>query len=385
MPGEDQMLKEFVGQLEPKLLGQVVEVVFDKMKLAGEAGSLLKIEEEIRDAVAAAKKQWVRETTQATDKKGRALLFTEAEMERLAGKPEQPSLFDLTDITDDQFFEQAEAKVGEALRSYAEKAQNGQKLQRRLFSEDAVRGFAFVDICHKRFDVVLMNPPFGESSKPAKAIIEKQYPRTKNDVYAAFVEQGLHRLCRGGLLGAITSRTGFFLSSFQKWREELLLAEGTLTVFADLGYGVLDTAMVETSAYCVEARLRTSGTSFFRLLQAESKAKALRTALDKLLSAGHSANVFLVNPVSFKKVPGSPFAYWVSERIRRLFTDLTSFEADDRTVRIGMKTGDDFRFLRAWWETCPSASRWIPYAKGGPSASNHRTSVAARNCITCYG
>lgn len=68
MPGEDYMLKEFVGQLEPKLLGQLVEVVFDKMKLAGEAGSLLKIEEEIRDALAEAKKQWVRETTQATDR-----------------------------------------------------------------------------------------------------------------------------------------------------------------------------------------------------------------------------------------------------------------------------------------------------------------------------
>ena len=94
MPGEEQMLKEFVGQLEPKLLGQVVEVVFDKMKLAGEAGSLLKIEEEIRDAVAAAKKQWVRETTQATDRKGQPLLFTQAAMDRLAGKPEQPSLFD---------------------------------------------------------------------------------------------------------------------------------------------------------------------------------------------------------------------------------------------------------------------------------------------------
>ena len=73
MPGEEQMLKEFVGQLEPKLLGQLVEVVFDKMKLAGEAGSLLKIEEEIRDAVAAAKKQWVRETTRAMDRKGQPL------------------------------------------------------------------------------------------------------------------------------------------------------------------------------------------------------------------------------------------------------------------------------------------------------------------------
>ena len=51
MPGEEQMLKEFVAQLEPKLLGQIVEVVFEKMKLAGEAGSLLRIEEEIRDAV----------------------------------------------------------------------------------------------------------------------------------------------------------------------------------------------------------------------------------------------------------------------------------------------------------------------------------------------
>lgn len=58
MPGEEQILKEFVGQLEPKVLGQVVEVVFDKMKLAGEAGTLLKIEEDIRDAIREAKRQY---------------------------------------------------------------------------------------------------------------------------------------------------------------------------------------------------------------------------------------------------------------------------------------------------------------------------------------
>ena len=58
MPGESQMLREFVGQLEPKVLGQVVEDVFDKMKLAGEAGSLLKIEDEIRETVREAKRQY---------------------------------------------------------------------------------------------------------------------------------------------------------------------------------------------------------------------------------------------------------------------------------------------------------------------------------------
>ena len=369
MPGEESMLKEFVGQLEPKVLGQVVEVVFDKMKLAGEAGSLLKIEEEIRDAVAEAKKQWVRETAKATDRKGQPLLFTQAALDHLDGEPKQPSLFDFSDLTDAQFFDQAETKVIEALRSYAEKAQSGQRLQKRLFTDDAVRGFAFVDLCQKRYDVVLMNPPFGDSSKPAKSLMETQYPRTKKDVYAAFVEQGLHRLHNGGMLGAITSRTGFFLSSFQQWREEILLAEAVPTVFADLGYGVLDTAMVETAAYCVEAHRGSGRTSFFRLTHSNDKATALADATAALHSGDNEPNVYHVDPASFRQVPGSPFAYWVSERIRRLFKDFLSFETDSRTVRIGMKTGDDFRFLRAWWETYPSSSCWIPYAKGGSTTS----------------
>lgn len=71
-------------------------------------------------------------------------------------------------------------------------------------------------------------------------------------MYAAFVERGLEWLNPGGFLGAITSRTGFFLSSFQKWREEILLREAQPTFVADLGQGVLDTAMVETAAYCLE-------------------------------------------------------------------------------------------------------------------------------------
>jgi hypothetical protein len=65
------------------------------------------------------------------------------------------------------------------------------------------------------------------------------------------VERGVGLLEPGGLLGAITSRTGFFLKSFQKWRERVILTEAPPVVFADLGAGVLDSAMVETAAYCL--------------------------------------------------------------------------------------------------------------------------------------
>jgi hypothetical protein len=251
MPGEDDMLTEFVADLQPTVLGQLVRVVFDRMKLAGEAGSLLKIEAEIQSTVEMARGQWLAEREQATDRKGNPLLFTRAEMNRLSNRPQTGDLFDVLEITEEQFWHDAEERVVEALQAYARRATNGKGLHRQLFAEDAARGFAFVDVCRQRFDVALMNPPFGEGSKPSKEYVEKTYSRTKNDVYAAFVERALGMLATGGMVGAITSRTGFFLSSFQKWREEILLREARTTVFADLGYGVLDTAMVETAAYCL--------------------------------------------------------------------------------------------------------------------------------------
>ena len=55
-----------------------------------------------------------------------------------------------------------------------------------------------------------------------------------------------------GLLGAITSRTGFFLTTYRTWREEVLLQEAPPIVVADLGHGVMDAAMVEAAAYCLE-------------------------------------------------------------------------------------------------------------------------------------
>ena len=241
MPGEKQLLEEFAGSLQPKVLGQLARVVFDRMKLAGEAGSLLKIEEEIKDEIAKARKQWV-----AGPKPEQLTLFAEGKR-----TGEQLSFFDVSGITDEQFWNVAEERLLAALRDYAEGVANGGQLLRQLFSDDAVRGFGFIDISRKLFDVALMNPPFGAASKPSKSYIERAYPRTKNDIYAAFVERWLARLERNGMLGAITSRTGFFLSSFQKWREEILLKEARPTVFADLGYGVLDTAMVETAAYCL--------------------------------------------------------------------------------------------------------------------------------------
>ncbi len=247
MPGEEPLLQEFLNSSlsvtpEDRMLGQFVCRVFEAMKLAGDAGSLLKIEEEIAGAVAEAKEKWLarpRLKQRSLFAEGPQLVQRELDLE-------------LARITDTNFWDEAEERIYTALRTYAEQAELGGGYQRRLFAGDAARGFAFIDLCRQRYDVVLMNPPFGEPAKLSKSYLERNFSRTKNDLYAAFVERGLNLLHSVSLLGAITSRTGFFLSSFQKWREEILLKEARPMVMADLGYGVLDAAMVETAAYTLQ-------------------------------------------------------------------------------------------------------------------------------------
>jgi hypothetical protein len=247
MPGEESLLNEFIEQHlsdtpEQQLVAQLVGRVFEAMKLAGEAGSLLQIEEEISKDIQIAKQQWL------TRPKSEQLVLLTLETDQ----PKQQELpLAVGEITDEHFWERVEDEIYKALSRYAEQAENGGSYQRRLFANDAVRGFAFIDICRKKFDVALMNPPFGDASLPSKPYIEEVYGDTKGDVYKTFVECFQGRLVPCGMLGILSSRSGFFLGQSTDWRERVLLRLYRPLLLADLGSGVLD-AMVETAAYVLQ-------------------------------------------------------------------------------------------------------------------------------------
>jgi hypothetical protein len=122
----------------------------------------------------------------------------------------------------------------------------------RLVAEDALAGLRLIDLVRDPFDVVVMNPPFGAAGSGVKDRLTRAYPRSKHDLLAMFVERGIELLRPGGRLGAITSRSGFYLSSYQRWREEVVLGMARPEVMADLGHGVMDDAMVEAAAYVLE-------------------------------------------------------------------------------------------------------------------------------------
>jgi hypothetical protein len=180
------------------------------------------------------------------------LLRVERELPRLIRQVYVGKGTDLFAEQEHESWQRAEARLHEALTEFTKAAKS--TYQGRLFAQDALQAFRLIDLCREVFDVVVMNPPFGALASSTKDQLAKAYPVSKNDVLAIFVERGLELLRNGGRMGAITSRTCFFLSSFQKWREKIVLGVAKPTVMADLGHGVMDDAMVESAAYVLEKR-----------------------------------------------------------------------------------------------------------------------------------
>jgi len=360
MPGKQDMLHEFTETLKPKVLGQLVAIIFKKMELAGEAGSLLKIEEEIEDAVAEAREEFNKEL----------LRRKEAEQDLFPDTlpPKQSSLFDFADLPDKtRFWNTAVEKILNALREYAEQAEAGEASRRRLFADDAAKGFAFIDLCRKRFDVVLMNPPFGESSKGSEEYFKKAYSNLSGNILCAFIER-VQNLTIGGL-GAIYDRTIVVKQSYTEFRKNILLPGSEMFSHLDLGWGVLD-ANVETAA---SAFLRNSNFECLfidnRTVEIEDKSiYTLNTIQD--LNLNRSSNDFILIPTEkFLKYPNSVLGYDFPPFAHRAFVDNSPlFESGVRVIE-GHTIISDI-FFRYWWEinledAFHKTSKWQRLYNGG--------------------
>lgn len=216
-PAERELRQQFVGDLD-HLDAELFEKTLQLLKGLPELGVLLQVERELPNLI-----------RQVFGEHGQ--LFKEADFEQ---------------------WQKAEARLRVALTEFAQAAKS--TYQGRLFAQDALQGLRLIDLTREVFDVVVMNPPFGELSEGVKKYLESAYPNSKTNLLTIFLQRGLDLLRNGGRLGAITSRTCFFLSSFKKWRKNILMSGASLEQFVDLGEGVLDDANVEVAAFCLEVQ-----------------------------------------------------------------------------------------------------------------------------------
>lgn len=240
----------------------------------------------------------------------------------------------------------------------------------RLFAAEATDAFRFVEAMRRRYTAVVMNPPFGEPIPETKTYLKSAYPwipAKDSNILAAFVGRGLELAdANVGTCGAITSRAGFFQSTYESWRRDVVLAND-IRVFADLGSDVMEQALVEAAAY-VLGKTRPApndGRHFIRVLAAQDKQRALAEGAAAAREGRPDPNSVFVPLSDFADIPGFVLLYWDPGGLRGPMTRLPSLSETIAQARQGLITGDDFRFVRMWWEGTHDDEVWFPLTKGG--------------------
>ena len=217
----------------------------------------------------------------------------------------------------------------------------------------------------QKYDAVVTNPPYmGSSGMGAKLAeyVKKNYPDSKSDLFAVFIEVCSRMAKQNGYQAMITQHAWMFLSSFEKLREKMMLTETVsmahlgARAFEEIGGEVVQT----TSFVRVRTHIDNFKGVYCRLIEPTTQ----QGKEDMFLAC---ENRYIANQDNFAKIPGSPVAYWVSNNFLKAFDNE---KIGKYTISDGQtKTGNNDKYLRLLWEVPVSeigkGKHWVLHAKGG--------------------
>ena len=300
MPGNKRLLKGLMDEFD-KPMQRLLTTIWNKMKYVGEAGLLFKMEKEISDDIEYLRKNW----SKVNQNRNANIFDSEERRAEIAAANEAR-----TELRHhkDEFFEEIAERLQTALQELSSRLSEEEGYENALFSEDATRGFAFIELCQKRFDCIVMNPPFGEGSEHTSQYLDDNYSAWCDNLVCSFFIRMQEMLCSDGLLGAIFDRTVFVRSSYKKYRISCLV--GKIVCCADTGWGVLD-ANVETSCLVTSRNATITNSKFVDIRDCDSERKEieLKTVIDSVNGGVVNKNYFECNSNDLVYYPNTTVCY----------------------------------------------------------------------------
>ena len=220
----------------------------------------------------------------------------------------------------------------------------------------------------RKYDVVITNPPYlgiSNLEEPGKSYLIKNYPDSKSDMFAMFME--VDYIKKNGFRAIVNPDSWMFLVSFENLRKKIIKNEMVVSML-HLGMGAFD-AVVQTTTFVLRNTAIPSNGVYFRLVDEKDKEAAF-------LAGGGG---IVMNLSYYSNIPGTPIAYWLSQGIINCFNKGIQL-SDIATVRNGLKTGNNDTFVRFWHEVnstdsflnptdyiqaVHSGKTWFAYNKGG--------------------
>ncbi|WP_158099737.1 BREX-1 system adenine-specific DNA-methyltransferase PglX [Pseudoflavonifractor sp. An44] len=227
--------------------------------------------------------------------------------------------------------------------------------------EDQLNSWNFRRLLSQEYDVVVTNPPYMAVSNGNAALnkyIKKNYPDSKGDLFAAFIERCWKYSSQ--YLAMITQHSWMFLSSFEKLRTKLLLSTDIVNM-AHLGaraFEEIGGEVVQTTSFV----LRMGYHEGYRGTYCRLVEPTTQQGKEDMFLGGESRHIAV--QTNFFKIPGSPIAYWISRTLLSIFSENKNVGQLSQP-RQGSTLGDNASFLRFWFEIREKGTKWFNCMKGG--------------------
>ena len=230
----------------------------------------------------------------------------------------------------------------------------------------------------RKYWVTITNPPYAAISNLSPKVndfVKANYPDSKVDLFAVFIERCGLMTRVSGYQAMITQHAWMFLASYENLRDKLLNKE--LINLAHLGphaFDEINGEVVQTSSFVFCNDFFSNYNSTFVQLVG-GKNEAAKAAM--FISGEHRFNK---TNEQLREIQGTPYtAYWASDVVLSAFKK-SHLVGDVSEPRVGMATANNDRFIRLWFEVnrnkfginissrkeaVESRKKWFPFAKGG--------------------
>jgi len=233
---------------------------------------------------------------------------------------------------------------------------------------------------NQSYQVVVTNPPyFGKGmDSEYKQFAGEYYPDSKSDSYAMFIERCMSLSYEKGYIGLMTPYVWMFLTSLKKIRRKLIDEVKIINLVKPSYTSFFSSAIVPIVAFVFTKNKTNQNTIIFDLGYLGSADSQPLLFIDAINGKARDLE-YICNTNDFLKIPGFPFAYWVSDNIRNAFRRGKKL-GKLSSVQPGLQTSDNDRFVRGWHEVeiskvgfgysnnaeaKQSGKKWFPYNKGG--------------------
>lgn len=232
-----------------------------------------------------------------------------------------------------------------------------------------------------KFDITVTNPPYMGNSRMngiLKEYIDKNYSDVKSDLFAVFIKKVINFNKKNGFIALVSPYVWWFIKSYEELRN-YILNHLTFYNLIQLEYNAFEGATIPVGTFVLKNKIIPN----YKMIGIKlSDFKGIENQPIKTLEAIKNLNCswrFQAKQKDFEKIPGSPIAYWVTDKVREIFEKNQKL-GDIGEAKQGLATADNNRFLRLWnevnynkigynisnsQEALESKKKWFPYNKGG--------------------